>query len=273
MKRWCDRGIIPTFRTSGGHRRISLEALQSFLSESERRLEDPGVLGLPDLIRSRSPSIPGSKHPDQKRFREALAAGDEPTCRAIVQQRKQEGLSAFEVAEHLITDAMSGIGEAWQHDLVDVYQERVGCSICSRLINELSADIPEPAAGAPIAIGGAPSGDPYELPTMMVALALRESGWRAISLGSNIPMRSFIQAAHDYEAALVWMSLSVIDNASLFIAAQNDLANSLDDDVVLVVGGRGLCDQTRPKLLYTAHCDSLHHLVEFATVMRSQVNR
>lgn len=257
----------------GGHRRISLEALQSFLSESERRLENPTVLGLPELIRRRSPNIPGSMRPDQKRFREALAAGDESTCRKIVQQRKQEGWSASEVAEYLVTDAMSGIGDAWQQNLIDVYQERVGCGICVRLINELRAGVPEPAAGAPVAIGGAPSGDSYDLPTMMVELALRESGWRAISLGSNIPMQSFVQAAHDHEAALVWMSVSVIDNASMFIAAQNDLANSLADDVVLVVGGRGLCDQTRPRLLYTAHCDSLHHLVEFATMMRSQVNR
>jgi len=41
VKRWCDRGVIRTDRTLGGHRRIPLENLMEFLESTNRRVLDP----------------------------------------------------------------------------------------------------------------------------------------------------------------------------------------------------------------------------------------
>ena len=45
----------------------------------------------------------------------------------------------------MITDAMHGIGDAWDCNDVDVYQERRACEICLRLIYELRSELAERA--------------------------------------------------------------------------------------------------------------------------------
>ena len=268
VKRWCDCGAIPMIKTLGGHRRITLDSLQKFLQTSKKQLSRPEVLGLPQLAPSRTMNIQGSDLPASRKFREALASGKEECCRQITQELVDRGATRSEAAELLITDAMHGLGQAWAGKRLDVYQERRACDIAMRLIYELRSCLPLPGANAPIAIGGSPEGDPYQLPTALVELALREVGWNATNLGNNLPMASFVQAAHDYGPQLVWMSVSSVTKPDTFVTSQNQLAASLGEDVPLLVGGRALSDQLRPRLSYTAHCDSLRHLVDLAAIMR-----
>lgn len=267
VKRWCDRDVIPSIRTIGGHRRITLDGLSQFLRSSGRQLLHPERLGLPQLPPDRETKIARAEDPQQQRFRGALAAGDENECRSILRQRIASGWTRSEAAEDLIRDAMHGFGEAWDCQQLDIYQERRGCDIALRLIYELRMELRDAAHDAPIAIGGAPEGDPYQLPTALVELALREIGWQATSLGGNLPLASFVQAAHDYQPQLIWLSVSAIDNPAEFVAAENELAEAIGEQVPLLVGGRALTDEIRPKLRYTAHCDSLRHLAELASMI------
>lgn len=267
VKRWCDSGVIPTIKTVGGHRRITLDGLQQFLRSTGRTLLEPHVLGLPMLGTARQTTIPGDATPDSHDFRQALASGDENACRKILRRRIDKDSLRSEAAADLITDAMHGLGEAWDCNELDVYQERRACDISIRLINELRSDLPPLRSDAPIAIGGSPEGDPYQLPTALVELALREVGWNATSLGHDLPLNSFVQAAHDYQPKLVWLSVSEISNPTKFVAEQNRLAGQLGEDIVLIIGGRALTDQIRPKLRYTAHCDSLRPLTDLAAMM------
>ncbi len=73
----------------------------------------------------------------------------------------------------------------------------------------------------------------------------------------------------DHDARLVWLSVSVIEDPINFIAQEVRLAGLLGGDVALLVGGRALTDAIRPKLRYTAHCDNLRQLVEFAAMIRA----
>lgn len=268
VKRWCDRGTIPMIRTLGGHRRITLDGLQRFVSQTGRELRLPQALGMPPLSPLRATRVPGTDLPLQKAFREQLAGGDEEGCRQVLQRRFAEGGTRSEAAEDLITDAMRGFGQAWERHQLDPYQERRGCNICIRLINELRRDLPPLAEDAPYAFGGAPEGDPYQLPTALVELALREVGWNAVSLGCNLPLESFLQAAHDREPQLVWLSVSSIANPAAFVSQQKSLADALGEEIPFLIGGRALNDAIRPQLRYTAHCDSVSHMVELAAMLR-----
>ena len=269
VKRWCDSGEISTFRTSGGHRRISAEGLQQFLGSSNRSLVNPDVLGVIVRPVNRSQRIPGSDEAQLKQFREALTAGRENECLEVFGERVADGWSVSEAAEDLISDAMCGVGSAWVRQEVDVYQERRACGICMRLINEMRNKLPVVSDDAPVAIGGSPSGDPYEIPTALVELSLREIGWQAVNLGCNLPMSSFLQAAQDYNPKLVWLSVSTMGDVDEFVSSENVMADLLDDETILIVGGRALSDAIRPKLRYTAHCDSVRHLTELASSLKS----
>ena len=79
VKRWCDKGSIPTQYTPGGHRRITMAGLIGFLRDSRHQLVHPEALGLPATIGQTARVIDRAR--DQ--LTDALAAGDEPRCRQI----------------------------------------------------------------------------------------------------------------------------------------------------------------------------------------------
>ena len=268
VKRWCDNDVIPAVRTVGGHRRIALDGLRQFLDSTGRELVAPYVLGLPKLDIGRTVDIPGGIEPSRIAFRKAMADGDEDACREILQERLDAGWTRSRAADFLITDAMHGIGQAWDCKELDIYQERRGCDISIRLINELRRGLAPLRDDAPVAIGGSPEGDHYQLPSAMVDLTLRELGWNAVSLGHNLPWDSFIQASHDYQPSIMWLSVSHISDASSLVLHQNRLADNLGEDVSLLVGGRAINDAIRPRLQYTAFCESMQHLNELAAMMR-----
>ena len=267
VKRWCDRGVIPTVRTGGGHRRISLDGLRSFTAATGRKLVAPQVLGLPQLFCDRKIEVPGNDDPRQKNFRSALIVGDESQCRELLLEVSSSSERRSRAASIMICDAMRGIGDSWSGNELDPYQERRACDICVRLINELRAALPPIPEDAPVAIGGTFSGDPYQLPTLLVELTLREQGWNATSIGADLPVSSFLQAAHDFQPKMIWLSVSTIDRPREFVKQQNGFADDLEDGIALVVGGRALSDAIRPKLKYTAFCDSLAHLDELAAMI------
>ncbi len=203
-------------------------------------------------------------------FRQALAKGDQQRCEALMTQWLIDGASRCETADTLITDAMHGIGQAWRSGSLDVYQERIACAVCLRLIHFLKSALPTPAADAPLALGGTLLGDQYEIPTTLVDLTLYEQGWNTLNLGASLPAESFAQAAHDHSPALIWLSVSSIDDPTTFIADQNRLADAIGEDVSLVVGGNALTDAIRPHLRYTAHCDSLGHLMQLTAMIKNR---
>lgn len=269
VKRWCDQGLIPMIRTAGGHRRIALEELLRFASDSERPLLNPMAIGLSiPPRRTTEQSFPAGTL-DQDAFRKCLAEGDEAGCRRVLDSVYLRCGSVTQATEQLITDAMHRFGEAWERNQLDVYQERRGCEICLRLIFHLRSRLPETTS--PVAIGGATAGDPYQLPTSLVELALREAGWAAQSLGADLPFPSIKKAIDDHNPRLVWISVSSVADSETFVDRFNDLADYLPDDCILLVGGRALDDSFRPRLRYTAHCDNLRQLLSLADVMRRRV--
>jgi len=266
IKRWCDRGLISTIRTAGGHRRIPLESLLEFLRRTSRELVHPAVLGLDRPIKCQ-PAVPPSGDVAEQ-FADALAMGQETECRRLLTRHYLQHRSAARTAEEFIANTMHRFGEAWDCNELEVYQERRGCDICLRLIYELRQLIAEPAAADPVAIGGAPAGDPYQLPTALIELVLREAGWNATSLGSNLPWETLRQAVRDYRPKLFWLSVSTPVEAGEFLTNYSKFIADLPSDVMVVVGGRGLTDQLRPRMRYTAHCDNLHQLADLAAAMR-----
>lgn len=267
VKRWCDQGLIPMSKTAGGHRRIALDELLRFVSESERPLLNPMAIGLSDPP-ARRPDRPvrGPGSDEQEAFRMALSAGDEQRCKELLDTVYERCGSVTAASELLITDAMHRFGEAWVRNELDVYQERRGCEICIRLIHHLRSITPTPTG--PVAIGGAMEGDHYQLPTTLVELALREAGWRAESLGINLPFTSLSNAIADYRPRLCWVSVSAVGSEETFVERFNALASELPPDCILLVGGRALHDKLRPRLQYTAHCDNVRQLVGLADILR-----
>lgn len=269
VKRWCDRGLIPTTRTLGGHRRVPLAGFVKFLEETNREVATP-IPGVEGLAKAKGPLEPEALAEQRTTFREALKMGDEDRCREVLSDwYSHHGSFALMVDEYIAT-ALTDIGEAWDCGDLEVYQERRACEICARLLYEFRRLIPEPPENAPLAMGGTPEGDHYSLATQAVEIVLRECNWRSVNLGPNLPFETLLSAALEHRPRMLWLSVSHIASPEEFIKAFQTFAAQLPQDIVLTLGGRALNDSIRPQLKFTGYCDTMRQLSSFSTAMHGK---
>lgn len=262
LKRWCDRGLIETVRTPGGHRRMSAAGVMEFLRGREQPLVRPEVLGLPSNTgKSRRVMDRAAE-----RFHEALAAGDEEICRQVVFDLYLAEYRLSRIFDQVVAPAFHQIGERWKCQQLEVFQERLATEIGLRLVGELrrlvvGSGTPE----RPKALGGTCAGDPYQLPTSLVELALRECGWEAVNLGASLPFTTLESALVRNRPRLFWLSVSVVPDEDRFVEQYNRfLAKAEAIETAVAVGGQGLHEPLRRKIRYSAHCTDLEQLQSFA---------
>lgn len=274
VKRWCDRGVIRSDRTLGGHRRIPLNFLIEFLEATNRRLVDPSAIGLGAPVESfqadseQPDSDSASKAALQAHFERSLIRGNEDECRKVMSTWFAIHGGMASVSDDLLAPTFQSVGQLWECGDVDVFQERRGCEICSRLIHEMRRLIQDPTPDAPLAMGGTCPGDNYQIANQLIDISFRETGWRTICLGSNVPFASLLAAARKHVPKVFWLSVSYIADEATFLAEYSEFAQKLPKGVMLVVGGRALHDQIRPKMTYAAHCDNMHQLTSLARSLK-----
>lgn len=272
LKRWCDQGLMTAVRTAGGHRRLALDDVFQFLRKSGQQLLRPELLGLPSNT-GRAAAVNGRAR-DQ--IREALVVGDEDQCRRIVFDLYLAGQSVCEICDQVLGAAFHEIGDFWHRSELSIYRERRAIEIGLKTLHDLRLAIRTPPSNAPVAIGGSLEWDPYRLPTAMIEVVMREVGWNATSLGTQLPAATISEAVRDNRPRLLWVSVSCLDSAPAFLEEYAHLHRAaIDTGAAVVVGGRALTAEIRQEMAYSSYCDTLRHLVTFAnslTPTGSQLN-
>lgn len=268
LKRWCDRGLLPFVRTVGGHRRLPLHGVLRYLRESGHPIVRPEILGLPSTT-SIGRTVTG-RAAEQLQF--ALERGDGEQFQRLVFDLYLAGARLRDICDRMISPALRAIGVGWEHGRIDIHQERRGCEICTRALHSLLGLLPPALPDAPLAIGGGIDGDPYTLPTLMVEVALRELGWRAESLGPNLPLSSHAEAARRLQPRLIWLSLSIAPIEAEFAAGFAELLRTAETTgAEVVIGGRELSEAWRDRLPAAAHCSTLDDLAAFITAREAPI--
>lgn len=206
LKRWADDGLIKTSRTAGGHRRIALTDALRFIRESRSLLVNPDVLGLTDVRAVRSDDTLDQS--DSDRLFAYLRDGRAAEARGLLLSRYLDGESLAAMFDGFLREAMEQLGRLWQHSETGIILEHRATDICVQAVQQLRSMLP-PQHGGPVAVGGAPSGDPYLLPSLLVATALMSESYDAMNLGPETPCASLLRAADEFDAKLVWLSISV----------------------------------------------------------------
>lgn len=174
------------------------------------------------------------------------------------------------IADRIVSPALEKLGERWSEGNLEVYQERRACEIVLRTLHRLEAFLPAPAAEAPLAIGGSPAGDPYTVPTAIAEIVLREVGYRAESLGSNLPGETFAAAIRQLRPALAWLSISYITGEDDFLSHYDRMRDAAaGSGSQIAVGGRALGAQLRMRMEFAFFGDSMSHLACYAKSLRT----
>ncbi len=227
-----------------------------FVRRTSTKLVKPDLLGLPARTGTSYRVLSDSAG----EFAGLLLAGDEESARQLVIELYLQGAHMARIADLVIAPAMHKVGEAWECGDAEIYQERVAVNICQRLVTELSSFLPRKTEG-PIAIGATPAFDQYSIATMLAELALRQDGWRAHSLGSNLPFDTIRAAVADLSPAVVWLSVSYLQDRQEFIRQYKAFVEQIAP-VPVVIGGRALDHGLVAELPNRGFCATFQQLQE-----------
>ena len=234
VRRWVDSGDVQLTRTSGGHRRLTIAEAVRFIRSTGATVVRPQILGLPAAL----PRAPRGRD-DAGALFDLLHAGDTPATHALVTSWYVMGRSIAEIFDGPVREAMTRIGELWQHDECGILVEHRASDICVTAIYALRALLPPPRQDAPVAVGGAPAGDVYIAPTLMAATVLRDAGFGDVNYSANMPLTLLARAAREHKAKIAWVSVSTELPARALRAELTELAGELARiGCRLVVGGR-----------------------------------
>ena len=237
LKRWADEGRINVARTAGGHRRIPIAEAIRFIRGTQALLVHPEILGLSEVAGVQTDRSATETETD--RLYAYLSNGQAREARDMIMSLYLRGESVAAICDGPIRGAMARIGELWQHDDAGVFLEHRATDICVQAVQQLrtSLDVPHEA---PVALGGAPSGDAYILPSLAAATALSAEGFQTINLGPETPLSTLITAAKDRAARLVWLSISVVPQMPDWSKRVSAFAAELDSiGARLAIGGQG----------------------------------
>lgn len=232
LKRWVDAGKIAVVRTEGGHRRIPLTEAVRFIRASGAQLLRPEMLGLAEI----AAGAVDDGDATNALFAQ-LAAGNGREARGLLMGLYLRGMTLASIFDGPVQAAMARMGELWEHDATGVFLEHRATDTCLQATAQLRALFEAPDDG-PVAVGGAPTGDPYILPTLMASTVLASEGVRAVNLGPDTPTASLRHAIAHHDPRLVWLSVSSPTTPALGeeLAA---IARELEPrGATLVIGGR-----------------------------------
>ena len=234
LKRWCDRGVIATERTPGGHRRIRVGEVIRFLRDEQRPLADPESIGLPTRVGMKVRSVENST----EALDHALKLGDYELCRRLVLEMYLRGNSAIRVFEELLVPVLHELGTGWECGDVEVYEEHRATEVLMRVIYELRVLLPPMPVGAPKAFGCSPSGDLYRISSLMVEVVLAELGFDSQSLGSSLPLSTLSEAIRRHQPGVVWLSVTHAQNSSGLSEEIRNFLASVPNSTRIIIGGQ-----------------------------------
>lgn len=266
LRRWVDAGRIAMSRTAGGHRRILLQDAIRFIRRTGATVVRPELLGLGALV-------PSSVDSDADALYDALVAGDrDAVCRQIT-SKFMEGVSLHALFDGPLRLAFARIGELWQHDQRGILVEHRATAIAIQAVAELRRLLPDAGEAAPVALGGAPEGDPYQLPTMLAGAVLAECGFKEVDYGPQVPLALLAAEAKAAGARLVWLSVTCAPDPAALLTSVRKLARALADSrIELIVGGRAAAACAPRELPNVAFGSTLGELASRAAAVRASLS-
>jgi excisionase family DNA binding protein len=260
VKRWVDDGVLPAYKTAGGHRKLCLADVLRLANE--RQFPRLNLKHLPLVV----PSIANDADRAASLYRQLLD-GDTAAAEGLIRAAYLGGMTIGAVADDIIRPAMKQIGIEWEAGRIDILHERRASHICEQAIHGLRRMLDErvQSATAPLALGGSPHAHWHGLANLMAEVVLNEAGWRVINFGANTPLASFRKAIKEFRPRLMWLSVNPLDDAEGFLEEYQLLYKDAQEaNVAIAVGGLGLTQDLRSRMPYTTFGDGLVHLAAFA---------
>ena len=137
----------------------------------------------------------------------------------------EEVISKFDletILEKIITPTLISVGEAWFQGEIMISTEHFATAFLLSRLNNLYISLPIVNKGPKILIGGAPS-EEHEMGALMMAVLLRNRGYRVEFLGANLHLDDLVDYAQQEKPAMVVLTASTNRVAMELLRAQAKL--------------------------------------------------
>jgi excisionase family DNA binding protein len=264
VKRWVDEGILPAHVTAGGHRKLLRSEVLALARKNNMPQGEPA-----QTAKLADPATA------MKSLADALESGDGRTARATLRRAYHAGVSVESLADDVVSPVMAEIGHGWETERLDVWEEHRASLLCGAGLYELKLELEARAErDRPLALGAAPEGDPYSLPSLLAEMVLLDGGWRAVNLGPNTPLVSLTNAMRELRPRLVWISVTHLPSKEDFLEEYRTFYRAAEQQgVAVAVGGQALTDAIRSQMSYTAFGDGMAHLAALARTLHPRPQR
>ena len=204
LKRWADEGFLRASRTAGGHRRIAISEAVRFIRETHCAVVRPELLGFGDA-RLEAPIDGGDAG---EALADAFLRDDQKAARGLLLGEFLSGSSIASILDGPLRTALEKVGQSWLDGPEGIMIEHRAVDTAVHSLSTMRSSIAKPAASAPRAVGGAPSGDPYVLPSLGCAIVLAECGFADVNLGAGTPLEALLPAIDRYRPSIVWRAVT-----------------------------------------------------------------
>lgn len=256
-KRWIDSGQFESVRTVGKHRLVPRTSLIRFAARGRVAAES---LSPPPAAPVSTGDLDAAACELEKLLR-AARFGDAERLVASV----HEGFGAVVVGDRLIRPVMERIGHGWLVGSWEIHHEHGATQAMTGIIQRRIAATPRPDGPRPIALGASVEGDVYRLPGLLCELTLAEVGWEVRNLGVDLPFRSLAAAVAEYRPRLAFLPTSRILDPDRFASEYSFFYEAaVRAGTAIIIGGRALDPEIRPRLVFASCGDRMAHLAEFA---------
>ncbi len=261
LKRWCDKGLIPTIRTAGGHRRLNVSGVIQYLLRSGHPLLRPDLLGLPAPSGSAAEAIQRGR----RQMRRALLEGDEATFRRMGHNLIQAGVRARDLFDRAILPLVDGFHVTTDQPPIRPWQQQAALASIERWIHDLRPRHEVAPSNRPMSYGCAGPGAPSQLLSLMIDLVLRELGQPARSIGQGLSAGALADAVTALRPRIFWLALHHSPNAGEFLAGIEALAAAARaSGTTLLICAPDLPHATRQDVNFVNHCATMAQVAIFA---------
>jgi MerR family transcriptional regulator, light-induced transcriptional regulator len=261
VKRWVDEGRLPAHKTPGGHRKLLLADVLRLVRENDFPRANLARLTMP---------VAASESPEPATLVEQVQAvlerGEADTLRSLLQGAYQASMPMEQIADGVLAPVLERMGSDWAGGRLEIFEEHRQTQLCLAAVHQLTALVEANAdKDRPVALGAAPEGDPYLLPTLLAQLVLLDAGWNAINFGPDTPLPCLREALLAYQPRLLWLSVTHLTEPENFsVEYQKLYLEAKKAGVAVAIGGQALAHGFQPPLPYSMTGQTLTNLADFA---------
>jgi len=258
VKRMCDQQTLDCARTSGGHRRISMQSISRWLAVQKSQDSDFSERSFEHSSLDHSPL-------DTDLTLNRLLSGGMADLKGFLNYLQAEGWSIPRVLDEILLNALKECRCKCDFEEIPPYSMNQCIAALRDLIGYLLLTQGTPTSHAPIAVGGCVGPSRNDVESSAIALGLGAIGCRATSIGSRVDPGDIAAAAARHDAKIVWMNCSHVVDAEELQRFAQDLSGGLSESHLMLLTGGGSCQINRRCLPCDLACDSIVELTEFVT--------